>query len=283
MTEQNGFFSRAWRSFKDLWVSAPPPPPAVQHTRQEYEPPDGSEPLEVAARGDVFHLTLMPYFRWSADTMTFAKLSERSVTYVPAARGRLLREVWKTARQFGPSQLAEAEEAINNLAVVREGWCYQDEAGMIRCTPTVRVLLDARLRDQLVPLEIRRLELDEAFKYNTAKSQYAEQLTTKWLHIIKSLEQIPELGPNERQFLVPFAASLSDHDFAVVMHNLAGQRADRKTDLVAMLQVASKNHESLGLFEFAKAYDMAAQAYAKQLGLGPHRWNLSDINAAGDR
>jgi hypothetical protein len=263
MAEKRGLFSRLRQAWAD-WRDGGPRP----RENEDFEPPNGSEVL----------LQVVPYFRWSSSAMSFETLSARALQYVEPARGRLLREVWTTARRFGPTQLQQAEQAINDLDNVRKGWCYQDKEGEIRCSPTVRVLLDPRLRDQLLPFEMRLCELEKGFDLGDAKAQRVRRLTEQWLQIIRELEAAGALGNVERQFLVPFAASMSDNDFATVMHALAQTRSERATDLVAVLQQASKNHEGVGLFEFAKAFDMAAQSYSRQLGLGPHRWNLKDMN-----
>jgi hypothetical protein len=283
MAEKTGFFASVRRAWNSFWSAGPRPT-----TLYEYEPPTGSDVLPVAARGDVFDLHIVPYFHWSSQEMSFEKLAERSALYVEPARGRLLRAVWSEARRFGPTQLAEAEAAINALKEVKDGWCHYDREGLIKCVPTVRVLLDPRLRDQLVPFELRLRELDAAHDHDKRKAAYVEELTEVWLQIIRRLETSQarrsarsDLTDEERQLLTPFAGSLVERDFAVVMHGLAERRRTMATDLVAALQEASKDHEGVGLFEFAKAYDMAAQAYSRQLGLGPHRWNLEEMNVAG--
>ena len=43
------------------------------------------------------------------------------------------------------------ENAVNYA--VRNGWCYDTAAGEVSCRPSVRALLDPRLREQLLPFE----------------------------------------------------------------------------------------------------------------------------------
>jgi hypothetical protein len=261
--------------------------PSAQARPDAYEPPHGSEVLLVAAKGDVFDLHLMPYFRWESEPpyMSYETLAERSKQYVEPARGRLLREVWDTARGFGPSQLAEAEKKINQLAPVRDGWCYNDRAGVIRCRPSVRVVLDPRLREHMLKHTLAHVDLEELSRQRESRADSARRLTEKWLGVIADLESGKSGTPltkAERQFLVPSAAVLADLDFANVMREVANQRRAKANELVDVLQEASRNHEGIGLFEFAQAYDQAAQAYAQQLGLGPYRWNLSDMNGSAN-
>jgi hypothetical protein len=270
------WYRRVWDA---LWKRERPAEPAVQPADdQEYEPPAGSEEMVIASRGDVFNLHLIPYFRWTSSDMPFEVLAQRSARYVEPARGRLLREVWRTVRRFGPNDVAAAEEAVNSLTELRRGWCYHDERGVVRCRPTVRVTLDPRLREHTLPLELERLRLDFAHQYAMADAEQIETRTERWLHAVKKLEQIPELGPVQRQFLAPFCALMADERFAVTMTAVADLRAERTDDLLTVLQQAGKDHEGVGLFEFANAYDKAVSAFAQQMGVDPYRWAHEGTN-----
>jgi hypothetical protein len=131
------------------------------------------------------------------------------------------------------------------------------------------VLSDPRLREQLLPLEQRRLELVNDYRTREVKAKLAEPLAETWLHVIMRLEQLKEMGPDERQFLLPFAANLTDDDFAIVMQKLAGTRRERAIELSDVLAQATQDHEYVGLFEFATAYDASLRAFRKQMGLQP--------------
>ncbi|WP_305787004.1 hypothetical protein [Symbioplanes lichenis] len=288
MTQYLTFGARVRRAWDTFWESRRPDPPVPEQRRPdgprdtlEYEPPTGSEVLVVASRGDVFDLHLIPYFQWSSAEMDLDMLAARSGRYVEPARGRLLREVWRTTRAHGPNDAAAAEKAINNLQVLRDGWCYTDDEGMIRCRPTVRVTLDPRLREHTLPFELDRLRLDAHHRYGLVHAGYVEERAQRWLKVIKSIESIEELGVLERQFLAPFAAMLTDKDFASTMTQLANVRNARTNDLAGVLRQAGKNHESVGLFEFARAYDKAVEAFSRQMGLDPYHWMHDGTTVGG--
>ena len=80
--------------------------------------------------------------------------------------------------------------------------------------------------------------------------------------------------------LLPYAASLTDEAFAGVLHGLAAHRMQLTTDLAAVLQQAAANHEHVGLYEFANAYDKALQSFCRQMGLDPFAWLQSDEDGA---
>lgn len=258
MATGNGLLARIRRWFR----GDRPQPRYVTPPQVDFEPPDEEQTLVVAAKGDVFDLHLIPHFRWSSGQMSYDTLAERSRSYTDNARSTLLRRVWTIARDFKPAQTVEAEEKINEK--IAEGWCYHDDAGMIRCNPSVRVVPDPRLREYLLP-----------FEYGMLRTQKIEALAEEWLQVFHRLERLDQFGRVERQFLLPFAANLTDKDFAVVMRGLAEVRHGRTTELAAVLQQASRNHESVGLFEFASAYDKAYQAFCRQMGLDPFSWAQS--------
>jgi hypothetical protein len=199
--------------------------------------------------------------------MSRQKLEARFPLYEGNARITLMRRAWVIGRNYPPEDTARVESAINlDLA---DGWWYDDEAGRIQCCPSVRVLSDPRLREQMLPFEQRRLELENEYRTRELKAKLAEPLAEVWLHVIKRLEQLEEMGPDERQFLLPFAANLTDGDFAVVMQKLAGTRRERASELADVLAQATENHENVGLFEFATAYDAALRTFRRQMGLQP--------------
>lgn len=284
MAEQLGVFSRLRRFlFGEPQTYVMGPRPTVN-----YEPPDDTEPVVVAARGDLYDLHLIPHFRWSSSEMPFDLLEQRSRLYLQNARGTLLQRIWSVCRQLDPTDPAAAEIAINNLPSVRDGLCYDDELGAIQCTVSVRALLDPRLRELLLPFHQRGIELDQEHQLDVQRmghqqaigrqrADQVEELVQRWLAVIKELEQLTTLGRDERQFLLPFAARIVDSDFASVMQHTSLARQERATELVDVLRQASSNHERVGLFEFADAYDKALRTFSRQMGLNPFSWLLSDF------
>jgi len=246
----------------------------------EYEPADSTEPIVVSAKGDVFHLHLIPHFRWSTDQLTFSELEQRSAKYKDVARSELLHRVWSTARRFDPDDTDAAEKAINQ--VLEAGWCYEDEAVTLRCKASARVVLDPELRDHKLPIEKKRLNLKADYDLGTLKAELVESLAGRWLAAFQSLEMLPQLGPDERQFLLPYAASLTDEGFAKVMLALAGHRRQLGRELADVLQQASRDHERVGLYEFANAYDKALRTFCRQMGIDPFSWAQSNLDGTDD-
>ncbi|MBN1171499.1 MAG: hypothetical protein JXA67_04945 [Micromonosporaceae bacterium] len=262
MAKRDGVMRRFRR-----WLAGPPAALPSARPDVDYEPADEGEPLVVAARGDVFDLQLIPHFRWSSGQMSYEALVRRSSHYTDSARSKLIHRIWAVAREFRPAETTEAERRINEE--ISKGWCYDDDEGTIRCTPSVRVVPDPRMRELLLP-----------FERGVLRARKVEALAEEWLQVFCRLEQLDRLGRVERQFLLPFAASLTDPEFAAVLHALADVRRARTTELAGVLQQAGRSHESVGLFEFASAYDKAYQAFCRQMGLDPFAWAQSPFGGA---
>ncbi|GAB2972321.1 hypothetical protein [Saccharothrix stipae] len=237
----------------------------------EYAPPADEEPIVVSAKAGVYSLHLIPAFRWSSKVMDYDQLVKCADRYHGVARTTLLNRAWTTAREFHAVDVAEAEAAINR--VLAEELCFDDEdEGRLGYTSSVRVVLDPELREHLLPVEKRRLTLTSDHELAMLHASLVEERTQRWLEVVKVLEQIDVLGPDERQLLVPFAASLADKDFASVMHGLGAHRGELARDLAAVLRNARTDHEHVGLYEFANAYDKALQAFCRRMGLTPFAW-----------
>ncbi|MEU4449219.1 hypothetical protein AB0K14_11620 [Actinosynnema sp. NPDC050801] len=269
MSRKRGIFRRMF----DRIFGAPDKAPVGTTTRRivEYAPPADEEPIVVYAKAGVYSLRLIPTFRWSSKMMDYDQLVKCADRYHDVARTTLLDRAWTIAPEFHAVDVAEAEAAINR--VLAEELCFDDEdEGRLGCTSAVRVLLDPELREHLLPVEKRRLTLNSDHELAMLHASLVEERTQRWLQVIKVLEEIDVLGPDERQLLVPFAASLADKDFAGVMHGLGAHRGELARDLAAVLRNARTDHEHVGLYEFANAYDKALQAFCRRMGLTPFAW-----------
>ncbi|REK91622.1 hypothetical protein DY245_03170 [Streptomyces inhibens] len=247
-------------------------PPAGQAAQAEVgvELPPGEDVLTVAARGDVFTFELLPHFRWSSQEMTLDSLRERAALHEEAARGKLLRRAWPIARTCDPADPVAAEKAINKE--LRGGWCYNDEKGLIRCRPSVRLRIDPALREHVLPFHLAELRLTEEHRLGELKAGQVQARTERWLRVMSELELLGTLGPAERRLLVPFAAALADEDFFKVMQALKNTRRNGAEALAQVLTDATRNHEQVGLFEYANAYDKALSEFCRQMGLSPFSW-----------
>lgn len=234
------------------------------------ELPPGEEALSVAARGDVFAFELVPHFRWSSREMPLDTLRERAALHEEAARGKLLRRAWAVARTCDPLDPVAAEKAVNKE--LRGGWCYNDDKGLIRCRPSVRMRIDPALREHVLPFHLAELRLTEEHRLGELKAGQVQARTERWLRVMSELELLGTLGPAERRLLVPFAAALADEDFFKVMQALKNTRRNGAEALAGVLTAATKHHEQVGLFEYANAYDKALSEFCRQMGLSPFSW-----------
>ncbi|MEU1295742.1 hypothetical protein ABZ439_25310 [Streptomyces sp. NPDC005840] len=241
------------------------------------ELPPGKQPLLFATRGDVFDFQVLPHFRWQSHDMSVERLREKAAGLAAEARDELLKRAWPLARTCDPVDPEHAEKLINSE--LSGGWCYEDGDGVVKCRPTVRLRVDAALRERMRPVRLDEQEMREHFRLGLLKADHARQLTEEWLTVIAELEQIGALTPVQRQFLVPFTAPLADADLAAATEALRGARRNGANALASVLNQATKHHEQVGLFEFANAYDKASSSFAQQMGLTPFSWILGPRHA----
>ncbi|MEU2775788.1 hypothetical protein ABZ646_23350 [Streptomyces sp. NPDC007162] len=258
------------------WES--PAPLSVEPVRPEAyaELAPAAEPLLLAAEGDVFEFQVLPHFRWHSREMSVEQLRRRAGALSAEARDELLKRSWSLARTCDPVDAAKAEELINSE--LSEGWCYEDEDGLVKCRPTVRIRIDPALRDRMRPTRLEAQAMQEQLSVGLLRAEHARQLTEEWLQVIAGLEHSGELTPVQRQFLLPFAAALADGDFAAATDALRTVRRTGAVALANVLNQATKNHEEIGLFEFANAYDKALNSFSQQMGLTPFSWILNGDN-----
>lgn len=240
----------------------------------------GGEALLLAAQGDVFEFHVLPHFRWHSRDMTVERLRERAGTLTAAARDELLKRAWALARTCDPTEPVKAEKLINSE--LSDGWCYSDDEGLVKCRPTVRVRMDPLLRDRMRPARLEEQGIKDDLRLGRLKAAHARLLTEEWLQVIADLERSGELTPVQRQFLVPIAASLADGDFAAACDTLRSARRTGAVALANVLNQATKNHEQIGLFEFANAYDKALNSFSQQMGLTPFSWILDGPSTPED-
>lgn len=276
MTERKGFIG--W--LKRLFRRPKPPATTVAETAAipaatllpevTIEPSGSDEPLRLPAQGEVFELHLLVDFKWISSQLSRSALEERATTHTENARHEVQRRLWAVARGIAATETAEAETALN--AKLKDGWCYESESATVRCQPSVRVRLDPRLADRLLPFQHRELDMNEEHRLGMLKAELTEVLSKAWMKSVKLVETADEFVVSEEQaqFLAPFAAVLADGDFASVMIQLAQKRRQLTVELKNVLDDARRGHEQAGLFEFASAYDRAVQAFSRQMGLDPY-------------
>ncbi|MCF2130863.1 hypothetical protein L1I79_31225 [Strepomyces sp. STD 3.1] len=223
--------------------------------------------LRLTARDGVFEFEILPSVRLTSHDMSEESLNRRRRDLSDAVLREILRRAWPIARSCDPDAPAEAETLIN--AEIADGWCYERPEGVVKCRPTVRVRVDPVLRDRIRPIRLEEQVMREEHRLGILKASHAQALTETWLEVLRRLEGSDELTREQRQFLVPFVASLSDKEFAAAAKELRTARRQGAKNLADVLQQAARNHEQIGLFEFAKAYDKALNSFSQQMGLGP--------------
>jgi hypothetical protein len=276
VTERRGFIGWLMRLFRRPRPPAMPaaetaaPVAATLLPEVTIEPPGSDEPLRLPARGEVFELHVLAHFKWTSSQFSRSALEEQATAHTENARHEVKRRLWAVARGIEATETAEAEAAFE--AALQDGLCYESESGTVRCQPSVRVLLDPRLADRLLPFEYRELDMHEEHRLGMLKAELTETLSKAWMKSIKLLETADEFVTSEEQaqFLAPFAAALADAGFAAVMAQLVQNRRQLTVELKNVLDDARRGHEQTGLFEFASAYDRAVQAFSRQMGLDPY-------------
>jgi hypothetical protein len=242
-----------------------------------YEAPPHTGPLIVPAVGDVFDLHVIVHLKWSCDSLNDAELTKLALGRREGALyivGRIVRDC---ARSLDPLQPARAQAVINDSEGIRNGLCYRDNRHTITCRPSVQVLMDPRLREQLLPIEQQRIELTQKDRLAVQRDNQMRKRTEDWLQAIQKLEHFDNLGKDERQFLLRYAARLVDSQFAEVIEQMAGDRHVQYTQFAEVLERATRDHERLGLFEFASAYDKSLQTFCRQMGINPASFLMSDF------
>ncbi|MFI6579587.1 hypothetical protein [Embleya sp. NPDC050493] len=232
------------------------------------ELPFDGEPLPCVARGDVFEFHLLPHVRWSSTEMSSATLRERAGLLQEAALVEVLRRAWTVTRGCEAGDPGGVETQINRE--LGDGWCYTDDEGLISCRPSVRVRIDPSLRDHMRPFVLSEVSMRSEHGNALLRAAQTEALVEEWMQVIARLEMSGGLGPAQRQFLVPFVATLVDRDFAAATGALRDARGSGTLVLAEFLKTAVGNHERIGLFEYANAYDKALSGFCVQMGLSPY-------------
>jgi hypothetical protein len=259
------------------WINTVLRPSQEPRHTPTFEPPPHTAPLVVPAQGDVFDLHVIVHLKWSCETFDIDELEKLVLQRRDGALYSIGRTIRDLARSLDPFQPARAQAIINGSEALRKGLCYDEDGHMVTCRPTTQVVMDPRLRDQLLPFAAQRVELHEQHRLGQLHDQQLRERTEEWLQAFQRLEQFPQLGKDERQFLLRYAASLVDKDFAAVIEKMAGDRYVFYSHFAEVLERATRDHERVGLFEFAAAYDKALQTFCRQMGVSPASFLLSDF------
>lgn len=242
-----------------------------------YEAPPHTAPLVVPAAGDVFDLHVIMHLKWSCGSLNEDQLQNLALDRRDGALyiiGRIIRDC---ARSLDPLQPTRAQVVINGSEGIKQGLCYRYGRHLIICRPSAQVLMDPRLREQLLPFEQKRVEQTQKHRLSMERDHQMRKRAEDWLQAFRQLEDFDRLGQDERQFLLYYAASLVDDDFARVIGEMAKDRHVRYDQFKDVLERATRDHERIGLFEFASAYDKSLQTFCRQMGINPASFLMSDF------
>jgi hypothetical protein len=223
------------------------------------------EPITVPADGGVFEFTVHYDMTWSARGMSRNHLKHWIDVYHESAIRALRQEIWPIGRNHLPQEPHAAEEAMNDA--LRQGWCFGDPRETVSCLATVRVVADQRVLSRHQPLWEQLVELDLRYRLEHRRIDHVVDLLTRWRGLLAEFGDDP---------IVIQAATLTDDDVATALEGLATRRLALGADLVNVLEKARSAHGQFGLFELAKAYDVAVRTFERQAGL---RTGTVSVNA----
>ncbi|WP_067498411.1 hypothetical protein [Actinoplanes sp. TFC3] len=245
-----------WQSVKKFFTGRPQPISTGSTTEEaRHQTPAPDQPVIALACGDVYEFRVYADIEWSTRAMSYDQLvrqaGERSATVAEDLR----RRVWREARRHRPHEAAAAEDAIRRSL---GSWCYETDYGTIKCTPTVRVWPDPRVQEHLTPYALRSIDLDSERILSLQRAGSVQEMVERWRRVLLDLRA---------GVVTVHAAQLSDPGFATVVGRLADRRRQSVLELVEVLDRSVKDHEQVGLFEFAEMYANAIVALQRQLDI----------------
>ncbi|GIF51850.1 hypothetical protein DFJ67_5876 [Asanoa ferruginea] len=252
-----------WKRFKGWFTRRRPPAPTepwpVTHGAAPpnemvfYRPSTPGAPIAAMARDEVYEFQVHTDLEWSTSAMGYDELTRQADEFAATAGDDVRRRVWRVARTFDAHEAAAAEKEMRRQL---SSWCYTSVHGEIRCTPTVRVVADQRIRDHLTPFALRRIDLDTEAELARRRADLVKEVVKHWHDVLVELGVSP---------ITLTAAQLTDTEFAVAISRLADRRRASAVELVDVLRQATRDHEQLGMFEFAEMYASAVAAFRRQM------------------
>ncbi|MBQ1069434.1 MULTISPECIES: hypothetical protein [unclassified Micromonospora] len=247
-----------WRRLVDWFRGTSPTGPVPPHPLPEvvYQPAGDGSLVTALCAGDVFEFQVHAHLIWSSRDMTYDELTEQAGVFSSSARDSVRERIWAIGRTFSPYHSAAAEQAMQEA--LKSDWCYSGDAGKVRCRAQVRVLPDPRVREHLLPYALQELDVEANATLGTLRAVRFGELTGRWRDLLDSL------GYDAK---VAYAAQLTDPAFAGVLARLVNHRRASVLELADVLRQSAKDHEHVGMYEFATAYDLAYQTFCKQMGI----------------
>jgi hypothetical protein len=239
--------------FRGLFA-APPAPPPIGELRDHRR---STTPITVLALGDAFDFRIYPAFTWRSEGIGWDDLQARIDECTPRAVAKVREFAADLARRELPHRADRLEEALNRHLLHRS-WRLRTNGAELTCQPQVTVLPDAKVRESMQPIWARRIAMESEHDLDLRRADLVRERTEAWTAAMEKLQDNP---------LTAHAALLTEDPFAGVFRGMLDTRVRASNNLILLLQDAIRDHQKLGLYEFAEAYDVALKAFQKQAGL----------------
>lgn len=258
--ERKGF----WRRLIDLFRRQPGEAPMQQEKPHPVTAPvtiretRTGGPITVPANGGVFSFVVHYDFTFSVSGISQETLSSRADAYQQSSVPVLRNKIWTIGREFPPHHPIDAENAMNKA--LKDAWCFEEHDNVVSCHAVARVTSDDALIAKQRPAWEQLVALDAARQAELHRIKYVTELLSAWLDLFKKFGTAPA---------VIQATMLTDREVSGVMRDLAGMELAMGTDLINVLERVGAAHAKVGLYEFAKSYDLAVRTFEQKAGLDP--------------
>ncbi|MEH0841056.1 hypothetical protein V6U81_01505 [Micromonospora sp. CPCC 205711] len=161
-----------------VWQSTTP---LGRRVERRYAP----APIRVSAQGHVYDFIIHASFTWSSDRLRQETLSGYANYYMPDVVLRLTHLAAERAGNFPPHQAADLEADLQRKLAKKCPWRYDRGDVMIKCQPYVRVELDERVKQLVMPYWRQRIKLDCELDVALRRANHFERLSLQWLTILE--------------------------------------------------------------------------------------------------
>ena len=146
---------------------------------------DAPAPIRVSAQGHVYDFIIHASFTWSSDRLRQETLSGYAHYYMPDVVLRLTHLAAERAGNFAPHQAADLQADLQRKLAKKCPWRYDRGDVVVECQPHVRVELDERVKQLVMPYSKQRIKLDCELNVALRRADHFERLSLRWLTILE--------------------------------------------------------------------------------------------------